>query len=167
MEDENYIDKLYKDSFQSFEIQPKKGLNVKENSKLLNTIEKKSLINKIIGSKLGIGLSIGFILSVIGVLMFVHKNKPKQEEKDLLEPVFTKPTPNEDNVFKDSVVKIQLFEHTETTTETKKNKAKNRNEKAESDSVAQPVIIRKTIIKRDTVVKHKQIIEKGDTTNEK
>ena len=169
MSDENYIDKLYKDSFQSFEIQPKKKLNFKEHQQLTNTIEKKSILKKLFTTQWGITLSIAFIAITTIVLVLILNNEAVKPEKTQTETIVVEP-----KVVKEAVTVIDTASTIEAVpikTEIKKaipiKKAEKIEQKAKVDSIKQPIIIRKTIIKRDTVLKHEKVIQNVPTTDEK
>ena len=171
MEDENYIDKLYKDSFQSFEIQPKKTLNFKEHQQLANTVEKKSFLKKLFATKWGIGFSIAFVVSIAIVGVLVLNNEPEKLENTKSETIIVEPKVIEESVVQQDTASELKVEPTKVETEIKKvtpiKKAEKAEKKSKVDSIVQPVIIRKTIIKRDTVLKHEKIIQNVPTTNEK
>lgn len=177
MEDENYIDKLYKDSFQSFEIQPKKTLNFKEHQQLSNTVEKKTFLQKLFATKWGIGLSIAFVVAIVGVFVLMTKDEPVKTENTKIQAPAIEP-----KIIEESVVVADTAPTTETApvkTEIKnqatdkreatpiKKVEKLKSESEGSDEVQEPVIIRKTIIKRDTVIKHEKVIQNVPSPNQK
>lgn len=169
MSDENYIDKLYKDSFQSFEIQPKKGLNFKEHQQLANTVEKKPFLKKLFASKWGIALSVAFIAIISLVLVLILNSKKARPENTKTEIIVVEPKVVEEAVT--IVDTATTIEAVPVKTEIKKQiitkTAEKLNTEAKIDSIVQPVIIRKTIIKRDTILKHEKVIQNVPVTNEK
>ena len=169
MEDENYIDKLYKDSFQSFEIQPKKTLNFKEQQQLANAVEKKTFLQKLFATKWGIGLSIAFVVGIVGVFVLMFKDETVKTENTKIEaPVVEPKVVDETIVVADSAPTIETAPvKTEIKKQTITKKIEKAEKKVEVDSIVQPVIIRKTIIKRDTVLKHEKVIQNVPATNEK
>jgi hypothetical protein len=177
MEDENYIDKLYKDSFQSFEIQPKKRLNFKEHQQLANTVEKKTFLQKLFATKWGIGLSIAFVVGIVGVIVLMTKDEHVKTENIKIEaPVIEPKIIEEAIVVADTAPTIETTpvkteiknQPTDTRGATPTKKVEKLKRESESpEDVQEPVIIRKTIIKRDTVIKHEKVIQNVPATNEK
>jgi hypothetical protein len=177
MEDENYIDKLYKDSFQSFEIQPKKTLNFKEHQQLANTVEKKTFLQKLFATKWGIGLFIAFVVGIVGVIVLMTKDEHVKTENIKIEAPVIEP-----KIIEEAIAVADTASTTESApvkTEIKnqatdkreataiKNAEKLKIESENPEDVKEPIIIRKTIIKRDTVIKHEKVIQNVPVTNEK
>lgn len=177
MEDENYIDKLYKDSFQSFEIQPKKTLNLKEHQQLANTIDKKTFLQKLFTTKWGIGLSIAFVVGTVGIFVLMFKDEAVETENvktgtPVIEPkiveesvVVVDTAPTIESVPVKTEIKNQATDEREVTQTKKGEKLKNKLESLEK--IQETVIIRKTIIKRDTILKHEKVIQNVPAPNEK
>lgn len=167
MSEDNYIDKLYKDSFKGYEIQPKKELDLKKQIK----VGSESGVSKLITNKWLLLVSAAAILSILVVILFSPKEDPVKQDKEVLLPS----TPQE-HIIIDSIVKIDSSGAANSVPlEIKKPKVKPlrltkkvTGNDTITDSVVDPtpVIIHKTVIKRDTVIEHKKIIKKVAVPNE-
>jgi hypothetical protein len=167
MSDENYIDKLYKDAFKSYEVQPKKELDLKDKHQLVNTSQKISFLGKIAGSKLLLTLVIaGSIALITGVvLLFNSKEESPADVQKFDEPspvIKEEPVIIEQEAKTDSMPVEQHIRQAEKERTILPSISKNapaNNSKIDSSSFPKPVIIHKTIIKHDTVIEHKKVIQ--------
>ena len=170
MSDENYIDKLYKDAFKSYEIQPKKDLNLSEHIPEEVTAEEKEAYIKRMDKQwliklcvIGVALIFAFIFftpshdettiqPIEPSLQFLNEFVPDSSLIETDTSTYAKPDP------------VEVERPANKTPSTGK---KNKNvPRVDSVSGPQPVIIRKTIIQRDTVIEHKQIIKKVPPAHE-
>ncbi|MES2592680.1 MAG: RNA polymerase sigma factor [Bacteroidota bacterium] len=178
---ENYIDKLYKDAFTSFEILPQKQTLSEAGSRMINTFQKRSLIKKIIGNKMLLVPIIVGIVVFLGLIIFLFLNSESRtvQDKNTIE---IKPTiiekenvasPSFGNTAAEEPVSNQVGKHIKQSAlevnittaeqvdsmETKLNKlpaATNEktsySKKSDSVVIPRPIIIHKKIIQRDTII---------------
>ncbi len=179
---ENYIDKLYKDAFTSFEIQPQGHPHLEGGTQSVNTTQKVSILKKIVGNKTMLISSVGVVLSAsILVAVFLYYKKTPFQNKTTIEktpviietPVVTEPpaevnkTSAEQLIPTESQPLITRPVAAGDSSSTKKDissptKKGNKTilpskpigiiQKPDSVSVKKPFVVRKTIIQHDTVV---------------
>ena len=160
---QNYIDKLYNDSFVSFEIQPKKNLQLENGSQFVNTQQTFSLLTKIISNKILLISCIGVISASILSIFFLIQPKVSAQKKEIIEikPVNIKKqiivdtSANRITTVIDSNNLMQTEKKTiQPASSDKKLEETERINKKEENKI---IVIHKTIIQRDTVIKKVQV----------
>jgi len=155
---EDYIDKMYKNTLSSYEIQPKKPLDFKNVDQFINTLQHKSLWQKIISNKILISSCTLISLVVIAVIVTQQNtNVDKTNNKEALpfktEVNNTTEAPTENiNTVPDNPSPLlrnekQVLEPVETIGKTERMNTSNKKEEQKT------VVVHKTFIQRDTVVK--------------
>ncbi|TAL57765.1 MAG: RNA polymerase sigma factor [Bacteroidetes bacterium] len=160
----DYIDKLYKDAFKSFEIQPQNLTSLKGGSQLVNTQQSFSILKAFIGNKLLLVSSIGLV-TVASVYFLYPKDAPVQKEdvietitKKVEEQIKIEPSANTNIISTDQKDTLPI-EKDPITTPAKIAKSVNNNKKTNA-VVKKPVVIHKQVIKRDTVIKRVPVSNK-------
>jgi cytoskeletal protein RodZ len=169
MSDENYIDKLYKDAFKGYELQPKKELDLTKHVPK-EALSSRNTLSKLLAKK---WLVFAGVIAVAGIAAFivfsVSEEKPSQEQNQVVPPAPDEYTPSTPAIQSDTAAGIKPVP-VEVEKPLNKRPSVDRKgkiaPKADSVSVHKPVIIRKTIIQRDTVIEHKQVIKKVAPTHE-
>ncbi len=184
---ENYIDKMYKDAFSSFEIQPQTQTPLQEGTKLVNTQQKFSTLSKIVGNKIILISSICSVisLSIITVFLLYPKTDSIQnKENSAPEPTKTEqqvssakenktptestiPAQTENEIAKPEITKTPPINNKKVEKAVEPSKSlinpptQANNKKTDSVVVKKPFVVHKSIIKHDT------IIQKTPVNNEK
>lgn len=180
MSEENYIDKMYKDAFKGFEVQPKKQLDLTEHTQEIGkAVQKKSAITNFIANKWLISLCVlGLGILVAVIVVSTSEEEPASKDNKILMP----PRDEEKVVTVEETVSVTASEADSVNTakedaeEALATERKNLSttvkiskniKKTDSASVPKPVIIHKTVIQHDTVIEHKKVIKKVPVINEK
>ena len=164
---QNPIDKLYKDAFENFEIQPKNFTLPKAGSKLINTRPKVSLPKKFIGNKTALIVSAISVLSIAVITFFIAHTKndapvqqqPKQELQNnvitiipdtMKRTVIALPSQKVDSIIPDAQ-RIPEPIKKKTALPAVESKSIVHDEKKDTVAVKKPFVIHKSVIKHDTV----------------
>jgi RNA polymerase sigma factor (sigma-70 family) len=155
------IDKLYKDKFKSFEIQPKKPTSFKDNSQLVNTQQSFSLLKTIMGHKLIFVSSLGLIVAFTVYFLYpqqsatqknVVETKPEKTDSSVtaIQPV--SPDTNIVSSKTDTLARPEKKISQPIKTTKKISNADKKPVPAVSAPVPkQPVVIHKSVIRHDTI----------------
>lgn len=173
MEEENYIDDLFKDAFHSYEIQPKKPLDVNNALESAKKATGKTGIKTILFNKIIFSVVSGAILIIVAttVAYIIYNNKntlPLNQEytPTVPQPIHDESTPinnpsKEQLNETDSVEHLPIKQNSSIPQIKSPQKALPKKEEKLDSISNQPVIMHETVIKRDTIVKHKKIIRKS------
>jgi RNA polymerase sigma factor (sigma-70 family) len=165
---QNYIDKLYKDAFSSFEIKPQKEIHFQDGSKMVNTLETTSILKQVIGNKaLLVSLS-GVIISVtIGAFILFHPKNTYDQKINSIEikpsvieeKSITVPPVKVDSISKEHAVQIQVKKEIQKPISTAMP--------APPIKIKDSVEVKKPFVVHKTAIQHDTIIQKVPVKNEK
>jgi len=153
---ENYIDKIYQNAFENFEVMPSKVPDIKGKQQWVNTSQKISLVSKLIGNKilfiplLGVITAAVFVISNINAEGHVSKKKNRDAIKNEGAKIFSVKS----NSFK-SIISSDLNINKDSTIQEQAKKF----DSIRGRENEEPQIIHQTIIKRDTIIKRITIVD--------
>jgi RNA polymerase sigma factor (sigma-70 family) len=160
---DNYLDKLYKNTFQSFETQPKKFIHLKDGSLTVNTRESFSILKAIANNKAIFIPAIS--LSVISAIYFsypkdapIKRNDIQTAPKKIEQKITVKATDSINPLVKQQPVPKQLEKGTHLSTgmitkPVKTIKQADNDKKTNGTIPKEQVVIHKSVVKHDTIVK--------------
>ncbi len=178
----NYIDKMYKDAFTSFEIQPQSHAQLKDGSKLVNTHQKFSILSKIIGNKVILFASISSVLIIITAAVFIlYPKNVSIQNKAIILP---EPSKAEQQIIAEPLVKADslIIENNVPPVKLNNNPLEQKSPAPIKQEITKPIIttpsvnsinkadsavIKKTFIVHKSIIQHDTVIQKTPVNNEK
>ncbi len=169
MPNKNYIDELYKNAFDSFEIKPAKEFQLDNKQSVVNTsnlsVLRKIWMNKVLFVSLVVGAL--FIITIF-VFFIMSEDTSENQQKQEVSPeqqIIQTPVFDTDSASAKTEISIKIKKEGEkAAVPLKISKVR---KKTDSAVVHEPVVLHKSIIKHDTIVQHKNIIQKVSANDEK